>query len=250
VYHRDEKVINCFNALKDTVIPDGWRVHTFVGFNGGSPELKNYLVSWEGKLRFFDTINPAFYQVLDYGENLGKPAIVNRMVDSMADSVPFNYVLSYDSDLVAQDPEWLWKFVEAFEFFPKWKDLGALSAQQTGHCCHVLKNSTSYSGSNYSESRYAGYTYQSVPRNEGIAGGAILTPYHVWRTIGGYLANRIYGADDAHYALALHQHNLLMCVVDQVSLYHPPGDDPAYSEWKQKACRDGLSGDELKGFYH
>jgi len=238
VYHRDDKVRACFESLlKTDKTCVEW--HVAVGFNGGSDELRYYLemevprrdYPWDG------------YEFVSYNTNIGKPEMVNRLVKRMANCVLLDYVLSYDSDMIAEDPRWLLNFVEAFEDNPKWADTGALAAQQMGNCCHVLNDKVIHTRGN----RH--YTYISVPNNEGIAGGAILTPYHVWRTLGGYLANRIYGADDAHYALALHQHNLLMSVVDEVKLIHPHGDDQAYSQWKLRAVKDALSADELKGHY-
>lgn len=164
------------------------------------------------------------------------------MVSTIANETHLDYVLSYDSDMVVEDELWLAKYVDAFEQFLYWSDLGALAAQQSGECCHIMdKDPIRYKSQDFNYVTRAG--------NEGVAGGALLTPYHVWRTIGGYHAHRIYASDDGHYALSCAQRGLLMCIVNEVVLRHPENDDPAYSAWKHRAVADKLSEDERLGFY-
>ena len=38
-----------------------------------------------------------------------------------------------------------------------------------------------------------------------------------------------------------------MCVVNEVGLLHPPGDEQEYIEWKRRAVADTLSEEELEG---
>jgi hypothetical protein len=240
VYHREAKVRACFDALVRMHQDRRVDLHVRVGFNGGSPTLFEYINDGV-PMGWCDS-----YAVCNPGGNTGKGAIVNRMVSELADFVRVDYVISLDSDIIVRAPYWVERFVDAFLTCPRWKDLGGLSAQQDGECCHVLTNNPETF-----DSAMKVYNYTVVPENEGVAGGAILTPYHVWRTLGGYRAHRIYASDDADYMLACAQHNLLIPVVnnDVVTVFHPPGDDPEYRGWKLRAAREKLSLDETNGFY-
>jgi len=242
VYHRDSKVRACLESLKSMRQSFELDVHVMVGINGASLELREWLSSMRPSI---DNPYPwDSYEVYDYGENLGKPKMVNRLVEAMASKRKIDYVISCDSDMVAHNPTWVYEFVHAFECFPIWKDLGCLATQQTGECCHVLdKDPIHYT------SPCGRYTYTTTAGNDGVAGGCIITPYYVWRTIGGYFANRLYASDDGHYVLSCAQRGLVMAVVNEVSLEHPGGDDPAYRAWKLRAVTDSLTPEEMKGFY-
>ena len=238
VYHREAKVKDCLKSLACLAPLDSIGLHVRVGFNGGPDSLKKYLVDEvQNTLDAADT-----YDVYDPGSNIGKPQVVNAMVNQLSETFPLDYVLSMDSDIIVQDPLWLEKFLQAYKEFPDPGRLGCLSAQQLGHCCHALRSEPIIFKSGH-------YTYVTGAYNEGVAGGAILTPYRVWRDIGGYRAKRVYASDDAHYALDCHLRNLLMCIVNEVAVQHPYGDEPGYVDWKVRAARGEVSADESKGFY-
>jgi len=238
VYYREEKVRACLGALVGIFDENDLELHVRVGYNGGPPTLLHHLEQPEWYASF-DT-----YGVYMPGNNVGKPKIVNDMVRTLAAERRLDYVISLDSDIIVQGDHWIRRFVDAFERCKLWRDLGALSAQQIGECCHVLGDAcVKYKSADLT------YTYFHPPRNEGVAGAAILTPYHVWRALGGYPATRIYANDDAHYALALHEHGLLMMVVDEVAVLHPPGDEPEYVGWKARAVKDMLRPGEERGLY-
>lgn len=240
VYYRETKVRACLDALAQMEHGHFLEIHVRIGFNGGPPSLLEYLEKGV-PAGWYNT-----YSVINFGSNIGKGAIVNRMVAHVAEHARLDYVISMDSDIVVGHPLWVENLVVAFEQCPRWKDLGGLSAQQNGECCHVLDNKPETLSSTTSD-----YSYIIVPENEGVAGGAILTPYHVWRTLGGYRAHRIYASDDADFMFACAKHNLLIPVVNdaRVTVFHPPGDDSDYRAWKLRAARDKLSPSELNGFY-
>jgi len=247
VYHREDKVVESVKSLLATDalwtrggLPERVSMRIMVGVNGASKSLTRFLARPDGLEKFRYKFGD--YRLYKPPTNMGKPKIVNRMVEDMAAGTHMDYVLSYDSDMVARDPLWLLRMLEAYRSHPMWRDLGALSANQEGGCCHVLdKDPVRWEG--------GGYSYTSRAGNEGVAGGALLTPYHTWRAIGGYTGHRIYASDDGHYALECARRNLLMCVVNEVSLYHPPGDDREYIEWKHRALTDTLGEDELRGIW-
>lgn len=247
VYHREDKVVESIKSLLATDVlwgksgvPERVSMQVMVGVNGASKSLMKFLANPPGLERFKYTFGD--YRIYKAPRNVGKPRIVNDMVVDLAGTVHMDYVLSYDSDMVAKDPLWLLRMLEAFRMFPMWRDLGALSANQAGECCHVIdKDPVKWTAGRYS--------YTSRAGNEGVAGGVLLTPYHVWRTIGGYTAHRIYASDDGHYALECARRNLLMCVVNEVELYHPPGDDQEYIEWKRRAVANRLFPEEYEGIW-
>lgn len=240
VYYREEKVRACIGSLMGIHPVNGMDVHLMVGINGASQQLRSLLLDE----MCGEKMPWTSYKAWDFGENVGKPKAVNLLVNMMAKDMHLDYVVSCDSDMVATDSQWLYRFVDAFEEFPDWANLGCLSTDQDGERCHVLDKDPFYFKSNDGK-----YSYVTRAGNEGVAGGCIITPYHVWRTIGGYHAHRIYASDDGHFALACAQRGLTMAVVNEVTLIHPPGDDQAYSMWKYRATSDTLSDEERKGFY-
>ena len=251
VYHRDDKVKASIESLLRTKVlgfssggmPWCVQMHVMVGINGASDELRNFLVSPPGAKKMIYSFGD--YRIYAPSRNLGKPKIVNDMVKDMAYRTHLDYVISFDSDMVIEDDGWLLKMVEAFGAFPKWADLGALSTNQTGACCHVLEPDPIRFESNWTGHGY--YSYTTRAGNEGVAGGTLMVPYHIWRAIGGYTAHRIYASDDGHFALECARRDLLMCVVNEVGLFHPPGDDQSYIEWKRRACTNSLSEEEAEG---
>lgn len=241
VYHRDDKVRACINSLLDMEKVEGLHTRVMIGINGASYILRDWLIN---DIRDKANERWSSYETCDFCGNIGKPEAINKLVKLATTDRRLDYVVSCDSDMVAKDPRWLAKLVEAFELFPEWKDLGCLSTEQSGERCHVLdKDPFTY------RSLDGRYTYVTRAGNEGVAGGCLITPYHVWRTLGGYHAHRLYASDDGHFALSCAQHNLLMCVVNEVVLEHPRGDDPGYSSWKHRALSDTLKDEEKKGYY-
>lgn len=240
VYHREAKVRACLEALAKMQQDPIDEIHVRIGFNGGPTSLLAYLENGVPK-GWYES-----YAVYNPMANVGKGTIVNKMVEDLAEYGRPDYVISLDSDIVVQHPHWVENFISMFEMCPRWKDLGGVAAQQEGECCHVLTNNPKTL-----PSFLPGCTYTVVPDNEGVAGGAILTPYRVWRTLGGYRAHRIYASDDADFMFACAQHKLIVPVVSDraVTVLHPTGDDTDYREWKLRAARDKLSPDEVPGFY-
>jgi len=244
VYHREDKVRRCFESLLEKLqVPEGANLHVRVGYNGGPPVLKEYLTT-EVPARLNKRLpGSTSYEVYEPGRNLGKPKIVNHMATTLAAKTPINWVLSFDSDLVLVD-SFLDRLLEAYAAFPEPKRLGALSANQLEGNCHRLTAAPVVFSSGK-------YTYVTQDRNQGVAGGALLTPYHVWKSLGGYRAHRVYASDDGDYTEALAIHNLLICMVKEVAVVHPhPAlEDPAYFEWKRKAVQNSLSQEEAEGPY-
>jgi glycosyltransferase involved in cell wall biosynthesis len=212
-----------------------------VGINGCRPESLEELQKCRGLL----TAKGFSYSQFLHPRNLGKPESINTLVKTACNQISLDYIVSYDSDMVVTDPEWLLKFVEIYERYrPEWghSKLGALSGNQKEKCCHVLdKDPFTITFGNYHLVSRAG--------NEGVAGGVLFIPRHIWDVVGGYHAHRIYASDDGHFMLACAQLGLICPVVQEVSFIHPHETDTAYLDWKVRACQDQLLPHEQAGFW-
>ncbi|MBD3260716.1 MAG: hypothetical protein GF334_03430 [Candidatus Altiarchaeales archaeon] len=240
VYHREDKVIKSLQSLYDTQRGSGdyiLEISVAVGINGARPSLLRYL---EEEVRNEFTRREWPYYTEKPMVNLGKPLIVNRMVEQLSTLQPLDYIVSYDSDMIARDKGWLLSIIDVFENYHGNQDIGAICPNQTGENCHVLTP-------NPVTIKWGQYHLVSRVGNEGVAGGVLVTSRSRWEQLGGYYAHRIYASDDGHYALACAQNNLLMCVIKEVSVLHPHGDEPQYVEWKSKATGDRLTEKERFG---
>jgi len=239
VYHRDNKTKKSISSLLETEARDTSieiELSIYIGINGASQELLSYIE--EKKQEFLN--KGMRYEVFKSKTNIGKPKIVNIMVECLATEI--DYVISYDSDMIVTDPYWVLKFVKIFESYKGDKKIGALCSQQSGNCCHVLdKDPFIYTAGDFTLITRAG--------NEGVAGGVLVTPFSIWESLGGYMAHRVYASDDAHYALSCANNNLLMAVVKEIEVYHPFEDDSGYVDWKARAARDLLMPEELGGYF-
>ena len=241
IYHRDQKVVDCCTESLDIrTKSEAYQldVTIAIGVNGASESLKTYLEGLKEPLEargyHYCLYQPPF--------NLGKPKMVNRLVEDVVAGGPVDYVVSMDSDMVVKDHDWLLKFVEILENAHLDMSIGALSANQTGECCHLLDEDPVIR-------TYKKYHLIGRIGNNGIAGGLLVVPYTVWEKIGGYRSHRKYASDDGHLCLDCANNELIVCMVKEIYAYHPKEDDTGYIEWKQRAVRDQLSGDEKIGYY-
>lgn len=234
VYHRDNKTKKSISSLLETEAKD-IELYVYVGINGASPELIVYLE--EIKQDFL--IKGINYNVFKSKTNIGKPKIVNLMVECIA--VEVDYIISFDSDMIVSDPDWIIKFIEIFETYTGDKKIGALCAQQTGNCCHVLDKDPY-------EIKVGKYTLRYRHGNEGSAGGVLMTHFTTWNMLNGYRAFSKYGSDDGHMALDLANNDLIMPVVLEIELFHPFEENLGYADWKVRSIRGELSQEEESGF--
>jgi hypothetical protein len=244
VYHRGDLVRASLDSLHTTLIVSSTyslNVVVSVGINGADESLRGYLVD----LNNIYGAKEITYVLYDPKKNIGKPACVNRMVDLLRRKVKLDYIVSYDSDMVVTEHDWLLKLVEIFEEYvpeagqPK---IGALCPNQSDNCCHVLGEDSPFV-------RYKDYRLVCLPRNEGVAGGVVVTTPMVWDLVHGYQSFRLHGADDAFFVLDCFKKGLVCPVVLDVSVRHPPEDDLRYVDWKVRACRDKLEPHEMRGYW-
>ncbi len=241
VYYREDKVRRSIDSLIQTKTENDRYDHTvfiWIGVNGASESLRSYLhdIILQSNKKFkIRTYTPSD------NRNIGKPKIVNEMVDRACKEINIDWVVSFDSDIVVNDKDWLLKLVDAYYRYEGALPLGAVCADQVVGNCHILdKDPIAYKAGVYNIVTRAG--------NEGVAGGVLATPIEVWNKLGGYHAHRIYGSDDGHYALACAQVGMTMGVVREATVTHPTEEDQDYNTWKKKAIQDTLSEEEKKGY--
>jgi hypothetical protein len=150
-------------------------------------------------------------------------------------------IISYDSDIIVTDPDWILKFVKIFENYKGEKKIGALCAQQTGNCCHVLDKDPY-------EIKVGKFSLVGRQGNEGSAGGMLIIQRSIWEMLNGYRAFSKYGSDDGHMALDLANNNLIMPVVLEIEVFHPFEENPGYIDWKVRAIKGKLTQEEEIGF--
>jgi hypothetical protein len=209
-----------------------------IGLNGARQSFKDgYLTDFCKK---YDKTVFASIRIFDVGENIGKPKMINHMTQSRND---YDFVVSIDSDMIAEDRNWLVKMLIVFGNYNHTKKLGALCSNQSGHNVHMVD---SYQ---VIKKKVKGMTLITSPSNDGVAGGVLMTPLRVWHQLKGYRAFNLYGSDDGHYARDCFRNNYVMAYVDEISFYHPLPNDDGYAKWKSKAVSNRLSDEEIQGFY-
>lgn len=251
IYYREEKVIRSVESLLTTAL-SGDTYHLDVqlhfGINGCTSDFHYWLYANAIPRAQNRGFRVSLYD--KWGGNLGKPRAVNEMVHHMERGGAPEYIVSYDSDMIVTDPQWLHELVRAFESYTGQNRLGALCPDQLEETCHVLPNPKIWKwGISGSSCGHTEYSVRYTPGNHGIAGGVLFTPYSLWKAHGGYAAHRKYAADDGHYAQSLWLHGqYYMAILDQVRLIHPSGDDPAYNAWKRRVIDKNLTDREIRDF--
>jgi hypothetical protein len=76
-----------------------------------------------------------------------------------------------------------------------------------------------------------------------------MTPAHVWKSIGGYQANSIYGSDDGGYAGDCYNKKLIMAYAKDIYFEHPLFAHEEYVQWKWRAAFNKLEKDETEGYF-
>jgi len=166
------------------------------------------------------------------GANVGKARGVNEIVKSRDGS--FDVVVSLDSDMKIDDPSKF--FFDMDKTFHIFKDkVSAIVGWQTGNSLFKRKfvwNDTKYGLSYFAPKEGYGC---------GIAGGCIAVSADDWKAVGGYEDRGIYGSNDGSIMLRLYRHtNRPVCVIRQLSAFHPPEKDPEYGKWKEERQQEQL----------
>lgn len=239
IYHRETDTRRCLDAFA-TTDANGIALTVALAVNGASPPFLAYL------RRVYDGLEPGipqgastrFYQFA----NPGKGVAVNDVVrQEKAAGGRFDFVLSFDADLVAQKPSWLHDLLQGYRQSLARCRTGGVVSDQCGNCCHVPRKAQQVSA--------PGTDLVYAENNEGIAGGCLLVPFDVWEQVGGYKAHRVYGSDDAHFMEAAWLVGYSVCIVKACTMFHPYSDDAGYQDWKVRACQDRLRDDEKGGYY-
>ncbi len=257
VYHREEMSLNCIMSLLDTtMVPKETNVTVVVGINVASDEFKS-IMSDLAKKQVYKGIR---LEVVDFGKNIGKPSVVNRITEGRK----FDYLVSLDGDMICIQPYWLKGMISIYEEYNRSPSitgtiknksfrvpLGALCGYQFGNSCHAVDLKQPY----VKQRPVGAYNIVTTLGNGGIAGGILMTDYDSWKTIGGYETSTIYGGDDGYYCGQCHNIRKLVAYVKEIGFYHPYEINKQYQDWKVRALQminkdgPGLSKDEMKGFF-
>ncbi len=242
VYYREEKVRRSLESLLSTRTRyDDRRLNVIirVADNGSTDSLRTYLYDRDlvkrAEARGFD------YAVALGGKNRGKPQAVNNLVKHILFSYPLSYVVSYDSDIVIDDPDWLNKAIDVFENWTDESPLGALCPNQKEYCCHIL-------GEPLRRYTVKGHELVSPAHNSGIAGGVLITTSVMWEYFGGYRAHRLFASDDGDLTAECDRRDIIMAVTKDISVIHPHADGEGYMDWKRRASQDRLQPEEQQGY--
>ncbi len=178
--------------------------------------------------------------------NVGKAIAIDRLVfeagkNGLKDD---DLVFSLDSDisLIADD------------FFTKLDDIWTKVAGKVSCIvCQQLGNSLFKRKMNWRNSG-KGFDYFADPYGEGIAGGAIIVPFRHWKMVNGYDTSRgLYGGNDGQMMLNLHRMlNMPVCVIRDLTVFHPYEENLNYIVWKKEAHKQQMSHQKCifsKGFY-
>ena len=181
------------------------------------------------------------------GENLGKPKMVNHMINNWGkiDSDQ-DYVVVMDSDLEVTDRNWLVNFLKIFYMYDKnikQGELGALCGNQEGDNVHLADRLGKRSRKVDKD-----FTISTTKDNRGIAGGVTITTYGLWKTIGGYTTNNFFSCD-GQFCIDCHELNKIVAYVEEIMFYHPSSDDEEYHDWKLRAANGELKQGEEKGYF-
>ena len=215
VYHRFnatkdslESVIKCMNA---SVYP----CKLFIGVNG----VENIEMEVWLKSLYSDKVSIYFSD-----KNVGKAEIINQMY---AKNNECTHVISIDSDMVADEGNFIDGMVWAIEHFP---DFGLLSSFQKGMDCHIWSDMGGLEKIATKEHCVIKYGNKNC-----VAGGCVILKKEIWDLVGCYSTyGKVYGYDDAFLMSAVCKHGLDVGVLDNVKLTHPFDSDEGYRAWKQQ----------------
>jgi len=226
VYHRFlstkkslESIIKCVNT---SVYP----CKLFIGVNGvENDEMREWLKSLSSDkviLYFSD-------------RNVGKADIVNHMYSKNNDCT---HVISIDSDMIADEGNFIDDMVWAIEHFP---DFGLLSSFQKEADCHIWNDMGGLQKIVSKENCEIKYGNKNC-----IAGGCVILKKEIWEKIGGYSNyGKVYGFDDALMMAAICSNGKDVGVLVSTKLTHPFDGDEGYKKWKQQNISKRLE----KGYF-
>lgn len=226
VYHRYastkkslESVINCVNSSVYTC-------KLLIGVNGVEhDEMKEWLKSLSS-----DKIIVYFSD-----RNVGKAEIVNFMYSKNKEC---SHVISIDSDMIADEGNFIDNMVWAIEHFPVF---GLLSSFQKEADCHIWGDMGGLQKTCSLEACEIKYGNKNC-----IAGGCVILKKEMWDTIGGYSNyGKVYGFDDALMMTAVCNAGKDVGVLVTTKLTHPFDSDEGYKKWKQQNIAKRLD----KGYY-
>lgn len=239
VYHQGHKVIRCLESLRDNLSLGDVELVIGIGINGADEDLIKRIHTLLNELSSKPGVSAAFANV--YPTNLGKGAAVNELVKKIITEYGLqDFVLSMDSDMVSVQDGWIAKLVHAYNIAKHYGRLGGVAVDQEEHSCH---QSTGYLDVIYDGTHFFKYT-----GNNGIAGGGLLIPMHVWQSVKGYNAFNLYGSDDGHFMQDCSSMKLDVLLSKDVRLLHPGEDNSDYAQWKVRSARNTLEEQEKKGY--
>lgn len=239
VYHQAAKVLRCLESLRDHLSLEGIELTIGIGINGAEDSLINSINTIIKELSSIAGVRAAFANV--YPTNLGKGAAVNELAKKIVNEYGLqDFVLSLDSDMVSIQDGWIPKLVQAYKVAKLYGTLGGVAVDQEGNSCHYTTG--------FLDLYYDSFHFYKYKGNQGVAGGGLLIPMHVWQAVKGYNAFNLYGSDDGHFAHDCAVRNWDILLSKDVRLIHPGEDNPDYAQWKVRSARNTLADQEKKGY--
>ena len=240
IYFREDLVKK---SLTDLLKTNFGRLEVFLclGVNGCSKKFRKELDMYK---KYYEK-RFTFIKIFDEPKNIGKAKIINKMTEECSN---FDYMVSMDSDMQVIDSAWLTKFLTVFNMCHTIMrgQLGALCANQIGENVHL----TEVEGIGRASRKISkDYTIVTAKNNNGVAGGVLVTSRDIWRRVGGYKADSIFGSDDGDFMKSCHAIKKIVAYVEEIKFYHPISDDDNYHDWKVRACDGELKDDESQGYF-
>ena len=163
--------------------------------------------------------------------NVGKADIINHMYSKNNDCT---HVISIDSDMIADEGNFIDDMVWAIEHFPTF---GLLSSFQKGND-QQIPGLQKTCAKEKCVIKYGNYRL--------VAGGCIILKKETWNTLNGYSNyGKVYGFDDAIMMAQLNSIGKDVGVIETVKLMHPFDNDQGYIKWKT----ENISRRSEKGYY-
>lgn len=187
----------------------------------------------------------------DYGHterNIGKARGLNHLVDEFGKNNKI--ILSIDSDITLTNPDFYKTLITVDKYIGEKVSCFIGNLGKT----YVSKRNWNWRDVKLDDNMSFRYFVPEEGYGCGIAGGCIAVRYDHWKTIGGYVTkNGLYGGNDGNMMLNLHQKTKLpICVIKEMSVYHPEETDKGYMKWKKKAHDDQINYGKCltqKGYY-
>lgn len=224
-YHNEDKLKGHVDSLR---LCNSIYDRFFLWCNGGiSVEMADYVEAHTNLYSMFQS------------PNIGKASAVNRLLLKSEFVKDSDYVCVADGDMVlnAKSLDMLFDYVKVYG--------GIAVPEHEGERCHTYK-------AGLHEVVNLQNTFDTqisiVPGGAGVAGACMTMKVELFRTLGGFNENSVYGGNEAGL---WHKYREPVVVLKGATVFHPEENDIGYHEHKVRCQRDirikGFS--NRKGYY-